>query len=119
MEDEPRFVQRLHDIEQAEHAKTAKIEQAAVGPVLAVSGVRVLLAKGVAGARVEPVAESRDQLAWGRNREGKKVRGQELPIGTDGTKPGQREERVGKTGVVSFALLSAIAGFVGSDHTDC
>jgi hypothetical protein len=53
----------LHDVEQTEHAKAAQIEQAAVGPTLAESGAWVLLPKGVAGSRAQPIAESLNQLA--------------------------------------------------------
>jgi anti-sigma regulatory factor (Ser/Thr protein kinase) len=43
---EARSVQRLHDVEQTEHAKATQIEQAAVGPTLAVGGVRVHVGEG-------------------------------------------------------------------------
>ena len=57
-----RVPQRLHDVEETEHSKAAKLEQAAVGPTFAVSGAWVLLPKGIAGARVQPVAKSLNKL---------------------------------------------------------
>ena len=104
-------MQGLHDVEETEHAKTTKLEQTVVGPTFAVSGTRILLPKGVAGAPVQSVAESRDKLARGGYRAGKKIGRQELSVGRGGTKTRDRKECLGETGGVSCALLSALAGF--------
>ena len=99
-------MQGLHNVEQTEDAKAAKIEQAAVGPTLAESRAWVLLPKGIAGSRAQPIAEPLNQLARRGGRAGKKIRRQELPVGCGGTKTGQREKRLYETGVVQFALLA-------------
>ncbi len=107
-------MQRLHDVEETEHAKAAKLEQAAEGPILAWSGAGILLPKGIAGARMQPVTESRKQLARRRYRVCEKTRRQYLSVGRHGTKTGQCEECLRETRGVACALLSALNGFRGN-----